>query len=430
MLVTDQRTPVVLVCGWQGEARRDTTRAVAQALQREGTVVVHHDLSEVSTGVVRRTLMTSNGVTPRERTTILELAHGCVSCTLREDLLPLLRRLHTRSRVERIVILVDPALEPEALCWAIEHVVVSGMVGHIDGPAALDVRVDATITCVDAETWLSDATSDDTLDDRNSTASNDDDRTVAQVVVGQAAFADALVISGEASDGWEQAKLCAVLARLAPGAPMAWMGQQGALDAERLLASIPRNSRRGEITDAHSPLLRGEPPLDSDCGVQIVEFTAQRPFHPGRFHEAIDTMLDGVICSRGRFWVATQPNEVLWLESAGGGLRIAAAGRWLAAMTTEEQNEEPMERRAIAALRWNEQFGDRDCSLAVLVHDADPQRITDALNAALLTDEELALGESGWATWDDPFGQWHEDPCDDLTTTESAVDLTIRKEGH
>ncbi|MBB3035867.1 ribosome hibernation factor-recruiting GTPase MRF [Hoyosella altamirensis] len=422
--MTDQRTPVVLVCGWQGDSR-----AVAQALQREGTTVVHHDLSEVSTGVVRRTLMTTNGVTPREKTTILELAHGCVSCTLREDLLPLLRRLHTRSRVERIVLLIDPVLEPEALSWAIEHVIVSGMVGHVDGPAGQDIRVDATVTCIDAATWLSDAMSDDTLDERGIVASNDDDRTVAQVVVGQADFADAIVISGEANDGWEQAKLNAVLARLAPGAPVAWTGPGGNIDAERLLANIPAHSRRGEITDAHSPMLRGEPPLDSDCGVQIVEFSAQRPFHPERLHESIDTLLDGVICTRGRFWVASQPDQVLWMESAGGGLRIAASGLWLDAMTPEQQAEQNPERHAIAALRWDPRFGDRDCSMAVLVHDADPQRITEALQSALLTDEELALGEAVWATWEDPFGQWHEDPCDELAGAET-VDLTIRKEGH
>ncbi|WP_374116368.1 ribosome hibernation factor-recruiting GTPase MRF [Hoyosella sp. YIM 151337] len=427
--MTDQRTPVVLVCGWQGSSAEQKARVVAQSLLREGTTIVHHDLSEVSTGVVRRTLITANGPIPREKTTILELAHGCVSCTLREDLLPLLRRLHTRSRVERIVLLLDPVLEPEALSWAIDNVMIEGMVGHIDGPASLDVRVDATVTCLDAATWLSDATSDDTLEERQITASHDDDRTVAQVVVGQVAFADALVISGDAEDGWEQAKLCAVLSRLAPGAPMAWMGNKPAIDAERLLANVPAHSRRGAITDAHSPMLRGEPPLDSDCGVQIVEYTAQRPFHPGRLHEAIDTLLDGVICTRGRFWVASQPDQVLWMESAGGGLRIAASGLWLDAMSPAEQGAQPEDRRAIAALRWHPQFGDRDCSMAVLVHDADPQRITAALDMALLTDTELALGEKEWATWDDPFGQWHEDPCEDLAGTDNAVDLTIRKEG-
>ncbi|MDJ0114722.1 cobalamin biosynthesis protein CobW, partial [Rhodococcus erythropolis] len=78
----------------------------------------------------------------------------------------------------------------EALCWAIEHVVVTGVVGQVDGPAQRDVRVDAVVTCIDAQTWLADATGDEALDD---------DRTLAQVIVGQVDFADALVLRG--SDG-------------------------------------------------------------------------------------------------------------------------------------------------------------------------------------------------------------------------------------
>jgi G3E family GTPase len=50
----------------------------------------------------------------------------------------------------------------------------------------------------------------------------------------------------------------------------------------------------------------------------LVEFTATRPFHPERFHEAIDVLLEGVVTARGRIWLATQPDEALWLESAGG----------------------------------------------------------------------------------------------------------------
>ncbi|WP_275041267.1 GTP-binding protein, partial [Rhodococcoides fascians] len=252
-LLVDGRTPLVLVSGWTG-AMDD----VVTSLLGPGTVAVRHDLSRVYEGVVRRTLYMDDDA-PRE--TILELAHGCVSCTLREDLLPLLRTLSTRSSVHRIVLAMDPALEPEALCWAIENVVVAGIVGQVDGSASRDVRVEAVIDCLDAATWLADATGDDALADRGIVASGDDDRTVAQVVVGQVDYADALVVTaGPEVDAWERAKLAAVLARLAPGAPIAWVGPGDRLDADALVAAVPLGARRGAVTDAHSPLLRGEPP--------------------------------------------------------------------------------------------------------------------------------------------------------------------------
>ncbi|REE72824.1 G3E family GTPase [Rhodococcus wratislaviensis] len=408
--ILDGRTPLILVSGWNGP-----TEDAARSLLREGTVVVHHDLDLVHEGVVRRTVTTLESGAPRERLGILELAHGCISCTLREDLLPLLRRLHTRSSVQRIVLHLDRRLEPEAVCWAVEHVAVSGVVGQIDGPASRDVRVDGVVTCLDAGSWLADATGDEALDD---------DRTVAQVTVGQVDFADALVVSGSAGDGWQQARLHAVLSRLAPGAPIVWGGHPP--DVERLLLDISVGARRGEPSHAHSPLLRGQPPLSHDCGVMLVEFTATRPFHPERLHEAVDVLLDGVVTSRGRIWVATQPDEALWLESAGGGLRVAGADRWLAAMTPEEQEQVGVARRAMAALCWDERFGDRHTSMVVLVHAADPTEIDRTLQWALVTDDELA-DEASWQSWPDPFGQFHEDPCE---SSESPYAEPESREGH
>ncbi|MBF6228541.1 GTP-binding protein [Nocardia abscessus] len=382
-----------------------------------GTVVVRHDLTQLREGIVHRTVRTAT----QETSAVLELAHGCVSCTLRMDLLPLLCTLAQRESVDRIVLALDPAFEAEAVCQAIENVVVAGVHGRVDGPAGRDVRVDAVLTCLDAGAWLADATGDDTLAERG-LATADDDRTVAQVAVGQVDFADAVIALGTADAsgallGDARAKLAAVLARLVPGAPVAWVDELPRLTpalVETLLTRIPADSRRGRVFDAHAPLLRGRPPLTGDCGVELVEFAAARPFHPARLHEALDVLLDGVVTARGRIWLATQPDEVVWLESAGGGLRVGGAGRWLAAMPEAELAEADPERRAMAALRWDERFGDRDISLSILVHEADPAEIREALHWALVEDDELRLVERAperVAQWEDPFGDWHADPC-------------------
>ena len=393
----DGRTPLIVVSGSSGPVHE-----TARSFLDDGTmstVVVRHDLADLGQGVLRRTVTTGSAQAPEVATEILELAHGCVSCTLRYDLLPLLRRLHARSSVDRIVLELDRELEPEAVCWAVEHVPVVGVVGQIDGPAGRDVRVEAVLTCLDTETWWDAVTGDEDLDD---------DRTVAQVAVGQAAFADALVVDDSAHDPWLTQKVRAVLARLAPNAPIA-----AAPDGPAILPRIAPDARRGRVDDAHSPLLRGRPPLDVDHGVALVEFTARRPFHPGRLHEALDVLLDGVVTARGRLWLATRSDVALWLESAGGGLRVAAAHRWLADLTDDELDGVESERRALAALGWDERFGDRDTSLVVLVHDAEPESITAALDWALLTDRELT-DEKSWTTWDDPFGEFHTDPCSEI----------------
>ncbi|MFD8244891.1 ribosome hibernation factor-recruiting GTPase MRF [Nocardia sp. NPDC059691] len=433
---SDRRTPVLVLAGFAGLAAAGVDRAAAVLGAAAGTVVVRHDLTQLREGVVRRTVRTAT----QETSAVLELAHGCVSCTLRMDLLPLLCTLSKRQSVDRIVLALDPAFEAEAVCRAIEQVVVTGVHGRIDGPAGRDVRVDAVLTCLDAGVWLADATGDETLAERGLAAA-EDDRTVAQVAVGQVDFADAVLVLGAAADGAllvdaavERGKLAAVLARLVPGAPIAWVDEPGSVTpalVETLLVRVPADSRRGRVFDAHAPLLRGRPPLTSDYGVELVEFAAARPFHPARLHEALDVLFDGVVTARGRLWLATQPDEVVWLESAGGGLRVGGAGRWLAAMPEAERAEEDPERLAMAALRWDERFGDRDVSLSILVHDADPAQIREALHWALVEDDELRLVERAperVARWEDPFGEWHADPCaSDGEAEHPAQDLKTPK---
>ena len=84
-------------------------------------------------------------------------------------------------------------------------------------------------------------------------------------------------------------------------------------------------------------------------------------------------------------------------------------------MAPEEQDGVDTARRAMAALRWDDEFGDRDTSLVILVHAADPSEIDRTLQWALVSDDEMR-DRDAWANWTDPFGQWHEDPCE---TTES-----------
>lgn len=394
MVMPDTRTGLVVVAGLAADA---VTQVVDSLVRGDpGTVAVHHDLSGLRHGVVARRVRQDG----RDRVTAVELAHGCVSCTLREDLLPLVGDLAGDTGVRRVVLHLDPALEPEAICWALRHVVIAG------GTVADLVDIEAVVTVLDQGTWLADATGDEDLSERGLAVTVDDDRTLAQVAVGQVEFADALVVAGATGHAWTAARTTAVLDRLAPAAPRAWI--EG-LDPAVLVAAVPANARRGRPDGPHDPLLRGRPPLGPDCGCALTLFSARRPFHPERLHAAIDVLLDGVVRARGRLWVASQPDAALWVESAGGGLRVGNAGPWLAALPEPERSAEPAERLAMADLRWDAYYGDRAQDLSILTYRGDPDEITAALRAALLTDAELADGWDSWRDLPDPFADWRTD---------------------
>jgi G3E family GTPase len=379
------RTPVILVAG-----QRDTDPIVGALLQTPGTLVVEHHFDG---HVVRRSMVTLQHGVLTTAESGLELAHGCASCTIRNDLLVLLRQLHRRDDVNRIVVHLAPWLEPEPICVAIDHVRVRVAPGYVDGPAALDVSIAAVVTSVDSTGWLSQALGEDELDDG---------RTQAQVIVGQAEFADVLVLNRP------EPFVSAVLRRLAPRARV----QVGADRIEDVLNNLYRDARRGRSDDPHDPLLAGQPPLDSRGPISLVEFNTRRPFHPRRLHDCLDVLLDGVIRTRGRLWLASRPEHAVWLESAGAGLAVSLAGKWLAALTPSELAGIPPERRAFAELGWDEHNGDRHTAMTILVCGAKPADIEDALNGALLTDEELLLSPD-WFAKDDPFVDCHEEPCAD-----------------
>ena len=414
MAAESPRVPLIMVAGISESQVAHTTEAV-RADNPRGTVVVHHDLRQIGHGVVRRRVRRGDDL----EVTVLELAHGCVSCTLREDLLPLLRRLCAAPDVDRIVVQLDPALEPETICWAIQHVVVD------DRPLADDVRIHAVIAAIDLPTWLVDCSGDEPMSERGLAGSPDDERTVAQVAVGQVEFADAIVVHGGLDDPWQATRTEAVIDRLTPGAPLA---RADGLDAAGLLSRVPPGSRRGEVDGHHGPLLRGQPSLDTDAGVSVVFFEERRPFHPQRLHDALDVLLDGVVRTRGRAWVASQPDVMLWLESAGGGLAVGHAGPWLAALPADQWEHVAPQRQLKASLAWDAYYGDRMQELVVIAHEASPREITRVLRQAVLTDDELAAGEAAWLAYDDPFGEWHLDPCaetgDEPATAETRQDGT------
>ncbi len=297
---------MVLIAG-QGDSD-----GVAEELgRRPGTVLVRHTFDGQ---VVLRTVSDGGGTSELA----LELAHGCVTCTVRDDLLILLRRLSRRGDVERIVVQLMPWLEAEPVCWAINTVRVHVGPGYLDGPAARDVehrgghRKPGRLGLAG------------TVRRRRGAARRAHCRPGGRRSGRVRRHAGAQRARRHHTGGAAPAR---TRARITVGPDQVELG----------LAHLEPNSPRGRTATPHDPLLAGEPPLEPDDEVIIVEFAARRPFHPLRLHSAVDLLLDGVVRTRGRAWLANRPADVMWIESAGGGMHFSNAGKWLAAMDSTER---------------------------------------------------------------------------------------------
>ncbi|WP_081913485.1 GTP-binding protein [Glycomyces sp. NRRL B-16210] len=391
----DTRPALTILTGFAPHATREAADLLLAA--DPDLLVIAHDLTELlATGTVRRTVRDGRGLLEDEH---LTLEHGCIACTVREDLLPALVRLARTRPGGDLALVLPPAIEPETVAAACSWC-------RIDGaPVTEALRIDSVVAVCDPTTLLTDLESDQDLADRRLQAAEDDDRTVADVTARQIEYADTVVLwnpEPTGVDGFERTRLDVLLRRLNP-----WARHLDA-DPAAFAARIRRSARYDP--DAPETLGRGiegyaigchEP--EPDCGVVAAVYRARGPFHPDRFHRALSALAGRTLRGRGHLWLASQPDRIVAWESGGGGVSMGDMGPWLAATPDEAWADSSPERRVNADLHWDEEYGDRGIQLAFVGLHFDAAEIAELLDGCLLTDAERAEGRAAWREYLDPF---------------------------
>jgi G3E family GTPase len=372
-------------------------------------MLVRHDLGRVGDGVVRRMVRTADTVV---EDAIIPLAYGCASCTLREDVPATLARLARQHPRADLVLALPPAVEPEAIAAACAH-------RAADGTAVTDLlRFDSYATVVEAAGFLDDLTSSDDLRHRGLHTADNDHRSVADVTARQVEYADTVVVWGHPDrDGPDDARLHALLHRLAPWAVHVRVGDSPTVDCSTLAARLRRTGRHDPQTPGMlGRAMQGFPigvhdPVGDHDAVSVL-FQARRPFHPGRLHDALAHLTGETLRGRGQLWIASQPDVVIGWESAGGGIHLGGLGCFLAALPADRRHETQDLRRLAADLDWDPYYDDRRTALAFIGLGFDAEAVTTVLGGCLLTDTELADGFDAWASLPDPFAGFFPHPDD------------------
>lgn len=313
----DTRPSLTVLSGFWPAA----TFAVARALLAADTslLLVRHDLTGIRDGVVRRVVRSGTGIVEDEQ---VALRHGCVSCTLREDVLPTLVRLARSHPNQDLVLMLPEVVEPEAVAAACAHCLVDG------APITDLLRVDSYVTVLDAEHLLDGLASTDDLTTLGIQAADDDHRALADVIVRQIEYADTLVLWGRSRDGeFDTSRLAVLLQRMAPWATHLRVDDDlvdaGALTRQLRHTHRHRPETPGVLARGLQGYTLGTHEPEPDCGVVSAVFRARRPFHPQRLHDVLEDVNAEMIRSRGHLWLASQPDTVIAWEFAGGGLAMA-----------------------------------------------------------------------------------------------------------
>ncbi|WP_257275826.1 MULTISPECIES: zinc metallochaperone GTPase ZigA [unclassified Endozoicomonas] len=393
--------PVTVLSGFLGAGKTTVLSHILNNRQGKKVAVIVNDMSEIN---IDATQVQNEVSLSHQEEKLVEMSNGCICCTLREDLLLEINKLAREGHFDYLVIestgISEPLPVAETFTFADEK-----------GKSLSDVAtLDTMVTVVDAVNFLKDYDEAKYLQDTGESLGEEDERSVADLLVDQVEFADILLISKtDLIEQREQERLTAILKTLNTNARIIPI-THGQVNVDDVLNTGLFDFERAQLAPGWLKEMRGEHvPETEEYGIGSFSYTARRPFHPEKFYQFLHTARDygKLIRSKGYFWLATRPEFAGQWSQAGGIARYGFAGMFWKAIPKENW---PTDEDYLASIKsnWVDPFGDMRQELVFIGQALDQQAITKALDDCLLTEGEVLKGKEHWATLSDPFPDWGE----------------------
>lgn len=308
--------PVHCITGLESVPMESVTVGLQWDLPR--AVVVRHTL-DVDRGTLLRVVSDVTGVLERE---LVEVEHLCVSCALREDILPTLDRLAALERWDAVIAHLPIGVEASQLCRMIAT----------DEERAEQLRIAGVTFACESASLPDLLICDELLVERGLHTSEQDRRGVAELAARLLEYADVVAVfdgggsarqlgTGHEASVAAGAALARTLAR--PGALVVdgWPG----LHHKDLMVGLHHHaSSEGWVADVFTV------PLGDLETEQLwrLDLLATDPVDPARFLERLEDLGAGPHRTRGFFWMPTRPDSVVAWQGAGGQVSVGADDQW------------------------------------------------------------------------------------------------------
>ncbi|MFD9896633.1 cobalamin biosynthesis protein CobW [Mesorhizobium sp. UC22_110] len=226
MTASVSRVPCTVVTGFLGAGKTTLIRNILENAKGKRLALIVNEFGDVG---VDGEILKGCGVESCPEENIVELANGCICCTVADDFVPALDQILARTpKVDHILIETSGLALPKPLVQAFQwptvknRVTVDGVVAVVDGPALAEGRVASDMDALAAQ-----RAADDSLDH---------DDPVEEVFEDQVACADLIILSkNDLLDAAGAARANAVLSEHVGRAVKVVPTAQGKVDPSVLL---------------------------------------------------------------------------------------------------------------------------------------------------------------------------------------------------
>ena len=397
----NKRLPVTVLSGFLGAGKTTVLSHILNNRRGKKVAIIVNDMSEIN---IDSSIVQNEVSLNRSEEKLVEMSNGCICCTLREDLLEEVTQLALEQRFDYLVIestgISEPLPVAETFTFADEN-----------GVSLSDVStLDTMVTVVDAVNFLNDYDEAKYLQETGESLGEEDERSVADLLVDQVEFADVILVSKtDLASAADVQRLSAILKTLNTRAKVIPISS-GNVDIDEVLNTGLFDFEQAQQAPGWLKEMRGDHiPETEEYGIASFVYEARRPFHPQKFYNFLhETEKFGkLIRSKGYFWLGSRPEYAGQWSQAGGIAHYGFAGMFWKALPKKNW---PTDEEYLASIekQWVEPFGDMRQELVFIGQGLNQNDIIEALDACLLNEEEVLRGKAYWGTLPDPFPAWTE----------------------